>query len=78
VQEQPEKKRKMSFKEKQEFEQIEKQLPILEQEKEQLSAELSSGLLSNEQLLEKGARLGQVVDQLDEFTMRWLELSELA
>ena len=68
----------MSFKEKQEFEQIEKQLPILEQEKEQLSAELSSGLLSNEQLLEKGARLGQVVDQLDEFTMRWLELSELA
>ena len=78
VQEQPEKKRKMSFKEKQEFEQIEKQLPILEQEKEQLSAELSSGLLANEQLLEKGARLGQVVDQLDEFTMRWLELSELA
>jgi ATP-binding cassette subfamily F protein uup len=73
-----EKKRKMSFKEKQEFEQIEKMLPQLETEKEQLSSELSSGNLSNEQLLEKGARLGLVVDQIDEFTLRWLELSELA
>jgi ATP-binding cassette subfamily F protein uup len=72
-----EKKRKMSFKEKQEFEQIEKMLPQLETEKEQLSSELSSGNLSNEQLLEKGARLGLVVDQIDEFTLRWLELSEL-
>ena len=68
----------MSFKEKQEFEQIEKMLPQLETEKEQLSSELSSGNLSNEQLLEKGARLGVVVDQIDEFTLRWLELSELA
>jgi ATP-binding cassette subfamily F protein uup len=68
----------MSFKEKQEFEQIEKMLPQLETEKEQLSSELSSGNLSNEQLLEKGARLGLVVDQIDEFTLRWLELSELA
>ena len=73
-----EKQRKMSFKEKQEFEQIEKMLPQLEAEKEQLSSELSSGNLSNEQLLEKGARLGVVVDQIDEFTLRWLELSELA
>ena len=73
-----EKKRKMSFKEKQEFEQIEKMLPQLETEKEQLSSELSSGNLSNEQLLEKGARLGVVVDQIDEATLRWLELSELA
>lgn len=76
--EQSEKKRKMSFKEKQEFEQIEKELPQLEQEKELLSAELSSGALSNELLLEKGARLGQVVEKIDEFTIRWLELSELA
>ena len=68
----------MSFKEKQEFEQIEKMLPQLETEKEQLSSELSSGNLSNEQLLEKGARLGVVVDQIDEYTLRWLELSELA
>ena len=70
--------RKMSFKEKQEFEQIEKTLPQLELEKDALSAELSSGNLSNEQLLEKGARLGVIVDQIDAFTLRWLELSELA
>lgn len=76
--EQSERKRKMSFKEKQEFEQIEKELPLLEQEKELLSTALSSGALSNELLLEKGARLGQVVEKIDEFTMRWLELSELA
>lgn len=76
--EQSERKRKMSFKEKQEFEQIEKELPLLEQEKELLSTALSSGALSNEMLLEKGARLGLVVEKIDEFTMRWLELSELA
>lgn len=70
--------RKMSFKEKQEFEQIEKTLPQLEAEKEQLILALSSGELSNEQLMDKGARLGAVVDQLDELTLRWLELSELA
>jgi ATP-binding cassette subfamily F protein uup len=73
-----EKKRKMSFKEKQEFEQIEKMLPQLEVEKEKLSEELSSGVLSNEELQQKGERLGQIVDQIDEFTMRWLELSEFS
>ncbi|MFM8596343.1 MAG: ATP-binding cassette domain-containing protein, partial [Flavobacteriales bacterium] len=72
------KKRKMSFKEKQEFEQIEKQLPLLEQEKNELSEVLSSGTLNNEELQQKGERLGKLVDELDELTMRWLELSELA
>mgnify|MGYP000275875828 CR=1 FL=1 len=73
-----EKQRKMSFKEKQEFEHIEKTLPQLETEKEQLSQELSSGALSNDELQQKGERLGQIVDQIDELTMRWLELSEFA
>jgi ATP-binding cassette subfamily F protein uup len=73
----PEKKRKMSFKEKQEFEQIEKDLPLLEKEKELLSAALSSGALSNEDLIQKGEQLGKVVAQIDDFTLRWLELSEL-
>jgi ATP-binding cassette subfamily F protein uup len=72
-----EKQRKMSFKEKQEFEQIEKQLPQLEQEKEALTADLSSGTLSNEALQQKGEQLGKLADQIDELTMRWLELSEL-
>ncbi|MEY5000482.1 MAG: hypothetical protein RLZZ211_518 [Bacteroidota bacterium] len=74
----PEKKRKMSFKEKQEFEQIEQELPKLELEKDQLSEELSMGNLSNEELMQKGERLGAIVAQIDELTFRWLELSELA
>jgi len=71
------KKRKMSFKEKQEFEQIEKDLPLLEKEKEILSEALSSGSLTNEELIQKGERLGELVNQIEEFTLRWLELSEL-
>jgi len=71
------KKRKMSFKEKQEFEQIEKDLPLLEKEKEILSEALSSGNLTNEALIQKGERLGDLVNQIEEFTLRWLELSEL-
>lgn len=72
-----EKKRKMSFKEKQEFEQIEKDLPLLEKEKEILTEALSSGSLTNEELIQKGERLGELVNQIEEFTLRWLELSEL-
>ena len=72
-----EKRRKMSFKEKQEFEQIEKDLPLLEKEKEILSEALSSGNLTNEELIQKGERLGELVNQIEEFTLRWLELSEL-
>ena len=71
------KKRKMSFKEKQEFEQIEKDLPLLEKEKVILSEALSSGNLTNEELIQKGERLGDLVNQIEEFTLRWLELSEL-
>ena len=67
----------MNFKEKQEFEQIEKDLPLLEKEKEILSEALSSGNLTNEELIQKGERLGDLVNQIEEFTLRWLELSEL-
>jgi ATP-binding cassette subfamily F protein uup len=73
-----EKKRKMSFKEKQEFEQIEKDLPLLEKEKEILSAALSSGDLTNDELMQRGERLGKVVAEIDDKTLRWLELSEMA
>jgi ATP-binding cassette subfamily F protein uup len=68
----------MSFKEKQEFEQIEKDLPLLEQEKEMLSAALSSGDLTNDELMQRGERLGKVVAEIDDKTLRWLELSEMA
>jgi ATP-binding cassette subfamily F protein uup len=74
----PEKKRKMSFKEKHEFEQIEKDLPLLEKEKEVLSAALSTGNLTNEELMQRGERLGKVVADIDDKTLRWLELSEMA
>jgi ATP-binding cassette subfamily F protein uup len=68
----------MSFKEKQEFEQIEKDLPLLEKEKELLSAALSTGNLTNEELMQRGERLGTVVAEIDDKTLRWLELSEIA
>ena len=68
----------MSFKEKHEFEQIEKDLPLLEKEKEVLSAALSTGNLTNEELMQRGERLGKVVADIDDKTLRWLELSEMA
>lgn len=71
-------KRKMSFKEKQEFEQLEKDIAALEEEKKQLEEALCSGALSVDELTEKSKRLPILNDELDEKTMRWLELSELA
>lgn len=70
-------KRKMSFKEKQEFEQLEKEIAQLEEEKKLLEEALCSGSLSVDELTEKSKRLPVVADLVDEKTMRWLELSEL-
>ncbi|MFI3292428.1 MAG: ABC-F family ATP-binding cassette domain-containing protein [Rikenellaceae bacterium] len=67
---------KLSFNEKREFESIEKQLPELEQQKADLEAELSSGTLSVDDLTAKSNLIGELIDQIDELTMRWLELSE--
>lgn len=69
--------RKMSFKEKQEFEKIEKELPLLEAEKAKLEAEMSSGKMTNEDLLAAGERIATLIDKIDEMSMRWLELSEI-
>ncbi|GAE14139.1 ATPase components of ABC transporters with duplicated ATPase domains [Bacteroides pyogenes JCM 6292] len=71
-------KRKMSFKEKREFEQIEKEIARLETEKAQIEEQLCSGTLSVGELTEKSKRLPEVNELIDEKTMRWLELSELA
>lgn len=71
-----EEKKRLSFKEKREFEQLEAELPVLEEEKAQLETEMSSGTLSNEELLTKSARISELIDEIDEKTMRWLELSE--
>ena len=69
--------RKMSYKEKREFEQLTADIESLELEQQQLEEALCSGMLSIEELTEKSKRLPQLKDELDEKSMRWLELSEL-
>ena len=69
-------KRKLTYKEKQEFEQLSKDIESLEKEQKQIEEELCSGNLSIEELTEKSKRLPQIKDILDEKGMRWLELSE--
>lgn len=71
-------KRKMSFKEKREFEQLEKDIDMLETEKKQIEDALSSGTLSVDEITQLSKRLPLLNDELDEKSMRWLELSELA
>lgn len=69
--------RKMTFNEKREFETLEKAIATLEEEKTTLEAALSSGSLGAEELMEKSNRISIVIEQIDEKSMRWLELSEL-
>lgn len=68
--------KKLSFKEKLEFETIEKEMPALQKEKAGLEEKMNSGNLNFEDLQKAAARIGQIVHQLDEKEMRWLELSE--
>ena len=70
-------KKRMSFKEKREFEQLEKEIEMLEAEKKQLEADLCSGTLSIDALTEKSKRLPFLEAELDEKSLRWLELSEI-
>uniref|UniRef100_UPI0039A46E9B ABC-F family ATP-binding cassette domain-containing protein n=1 Tax=Ornithobacterium rhinotracheale TaxID=28251 RepID=UPI0039A46E9B len=68
-------KKKLSFKEKREFEQLEKDLPALETKKEELSNQLL-GETDYEKIKEIGEALQKITDELEEKEMRWLELSE--
>ena len=70
-------KRKMSYKEKTEFERLEKEIAALEAEQHQLEEALCSGTLSIDELTEKSKRLPLLKDELDEKSLRWLELSEI-
>lgn len=70
-------KRRMSFKERREFEQLEQEIAGLEAEKKAIEEALCSGTLSVDELTEKSKRLPQLNDLIDEKTMRWLELSEI-
>ncbi len=74
---QGERKRKMSFREKQEFEALGKEIDELENEKADIEAALSSGTLSTQEIIDLSKRLPVVNDLLDEKSMRWLELSEI-
>lgn len=69
--------RRMTFKEKMEFEQLTKTIEALEAEQHQIEDALCSGTLSIDELTEKSKRLPQLKDELDEKSMRWLELSEI-
>jgi ABC transport system ATP-binding/permease protein len=70
-------KKKMSYKEKQEFESLEKEIPQLEAEKALIEERLSLGASSPEEIMKDSARYSALNDIIDEKTMRWLELSEL-
>jgi len=72
-----ESKRKMTYKEKREFEQLEKDIAALEEEQRRLEEALCSGTLTVEELTEKSRRLLALKEELDEKSMRWLELSEI-
>ena len=74
---QGERKRKMSFREKQEFEALGKEIDALENEKADIEAALSSGAISTQEIIDLSKRLPVVNDLLDEKSMRWLELSEI-
>jgi ATP-binding cassette subfamily F protein uup len=69
--------RKMTFKERKEFEVLEEEISKLENEKQSLENNLSSGNLSNDELMKQSNRIGKLIDLIDEKTMCWLELSEL-
>lgn len=77
VQSKQEDKKKLSFKEKREFEELDNQIPLLEEEKTKLEEELSSGTLDTEDLLSKSNRISELIEEIETKTMRWMELSEL-
>ena len=70
-------KRRLTFKEKREYEQLEKDIEALEQEKKTIEEALSSGTLSVEDITTMSIRLPKLNNELDEKSMRWLELAEI-
>ncbi|WP_329905342.1 ABC-F family ATP-binding cassette domain-containing protein [Porphyromonas pogonae] len=69
--------RKLSFKEKQELDDLLKKIPQLEAERSDLEVRMSSGALDNNDLLAAGNRIAAIIEELDTLTLRWLELEEL-
>lgn len=73
-----EKPRRLTFKERQEFEALERDIETLEKEKSDIETALSSGTISVEEITAMSKRLPLLNEELDEKSMRWLELSEFA
>ena len=71
-------KKKMTFKEKHEFEKLEQEMPVLEKEKEKLTTALSDETLNYDQITALADSLTKVTKTLEEMELRWLELSEMA
>lgn len=69
-------KRKLSYKEQRELEQIEKDLQSLDEERSHLETEISSGTLPYDRLAEVSKRIEEIIATIDEKEMRWLELNE--
>jgi len=67
---------KLSYKEKRELEEIDKKMPLLQAEKEKLEQEVSSGQDDYEVLMQKSQRISEIIEELDNLELRWLELSE--
>jgi ATP-binding cassette subfamily F protein uup len=67
---------KLSFKEKYEFDELEKEIPLLEEQKKSLENQLSQSTSDHSELLQITEKLGELISQLDEKSFRWLELSE--
>ena len=68
--------KKLSFKEKNEFEALEKEIPALEKEKKLLEVKTNNGAMNFEKLQEAAERVNEIIVLLDKKEMRWLELSE--
>jgi len=69
-------KKKLSYKEKREFEQLEKEIPALEEERKQITEKMS-GNISFDEITKLGERMTSIASSLEEKEMRWLELSEM-
>lgn len=72
----PSEKKKISFKDKFEFEQLEKEIPLLEQKKKEMEEQLNAPGLSVDDLSELSSKLGQLMEELEAKSFRWMELAE--
>lgn len=69
--------KKLSYKEQRELESLDKELPILEEEKNSIEEKLSNGTASSDEIMTLSKRYEEIKDELEEKEMRWLELSEI-